>query len=112
MGGIMSLEDAETIDELVDLPGLKFKEIGPLTQTSDQRAVKVYKNWAEAIKEGDWKLAERHQLRSRKQKYLSINGLDKSELDRMKAELDRFTDYRVKEEVFVNFREGYLTYNI
>ena len=108
----MDLDDVETIDELVDFADCKFKKIGSITQTSEQRAVRVYKKWAEAIKDGDWKLAERHQLRSRKQKYMSINGLDKSELDRMRAELDRFTDYRVKEEVFVDFKEGYLTYNI
>ena len=108
----MDLDDAETIDKLLDFDSCKFKEIGPLTQTSDHRAVKVYKNWAEAINEGDWKLAERHQLRSRKPKYMHINGLDKSELDRMKAELDRFTDYQMQEEVFVDFRDGYLTYNL
>ena len=104
--------DIETIDELVDFVDCKFKKIGPLTQTSDQRSVRVYKKWAEAIKDGDWKLAERHQSRSRKPKYVHIVGLDKSELDRMKAELDTFTNYRTQKDVFVNFRNGYLTYNV
>ena len=108
----MDLKKTENIDDLISLSFCKYKEIGPLTQTSDQRVVKVYKKWAEAIRDGDWKLAERHKLRSRKTKYLYLNGLNKSELDRMKAELDRFTDYQVQEEVFVNFKEGYLIYNI
>ena len=107
----MNLE-TETLEDKTGLVDCKFRRIGYATHTSDRRVVRLYKNWAEAIADGNFVIAERHQERSRKDKYTSINSLEKSELDRMKAELDRFTDYQIQKKVFVDFKNGYLTYNI
>jgi hypothetical protein len=104
--------ETKTLEDKFDLIDYKFKKIDYATQTSDQRVVRLYKNWTEAITNGNFKLAERHQERSRKHKYLSINGLEKSEFDRMKAELNRFTDFQIKKKVFLYFKNGLLTYNL
>lgn len=82
--------------------------------TVDRRRVKVYKHLAEAVSEGDWKQAERHLARIKKDKYShGLPGVSASEMTRIQSFLEKVVDEQY--QTYVNFwlgTNGQVYYNI